>query len=235
MKLRCQRDQRLRGGTLELNLRSMNMRYFGIKAAGLTVAIGVLGLTVAGEASAGCADFAAPSRLGSPARLKPAAYYPTDNDSGFFRSVGNAEFGHASIVGLWKVEFLAKGNTNGIPDGALIDFGTATWHSDGTETMVSGGRDPVTGDVCMGVWQQIGGSTFKLNHLALGWQPGAYVGPATIKETVTLDPSGNSFKGSFTITQYMGTMAPGDEFDETTVVPPTPIYGVITGTRVTAN
>jgi hypothetical protein len=209
-------------------------RAVGIKAAGLAVSLSLLGLTAAGQANAGCADFASPTGPGG-MRLKPAAYYLADNDSSAFRSVGGDESWRTSIVGLWKVEFLAKGNTNGIPDGALIDFGTATWHSDGTETMDSGGRDPVTGDVCMGVWQQIGGSTFKLNHLALGWQPGAYVGPATIKETVTLDPSGNSFKGSFTITQYMGTMAPGDEFDETTVVPPTPIYGVITGTRVTAN
>jgi hypothetical protein len=209
-------------------------RAVGIKAAGLAVSLSLLGLTAAGQANAGCADFTSPTGPGS-VRLKPAAYYLADNDSSVFRSVGGNESWRTSIVGLWKVEFLAKGNTNGIPDGALIDFGTATWHSDGTETMVSGGRNPVTGDVCMGVWQQIGGSTFKLNHLALGWQPGAYVGPATVKETVTLDPSGNSFKGSFTITQYVGTVAPGEEFDETTVVPPTPIYGVITGTRVTAD
>jgi hypothetical protein len=213
----------------------MNMRHFGIKAVGLTVAIGVLGLTVAGEAIAGCANFASPAGVGSPARLKPAAYYPADNDSAFFRSVDNAEFGHASIVGLWKIEFLAKNNTNGIPDGALIDFGTAIWYSDGTEMMVSGGRDPSTGDVCMGVWEQVGPSTFKLNHVALAWQPGSYLGPARITETVILDPSGSTFKGRFTITQYAATAAPGAEFDESTVVPPTPIHGVITGTRVTAN
>jgi hypothetical protein len=212
----------------------MNMRQFGIKAAGLAAVIGVLGLTVAGEASAGCADFASPTGVGGSARLKPAAYYPADNDSAFFRSVGNAEFGHASMVGLWKIEFLAKNNTNGIPDGALIDYGTAIWYSDGTEMMISGGRNPSTGDVCMGVWEQAGPSTFKLNHVALAWQSGAYLGPATITETVILDPSGDTFKGKFTITQYAATAAPGEEFDESTVVPPTPIHGVITGARVTA-
>lgn len=209
-------------------------RGVSIKAVGLTITLGLFGLTVGGEASAGCSNFASPSGLGSPARFKPAAYHLADNDSGAFRSPGNAEFSGGSIVGLWKVEFLAKGNTNGIPDGALIDFGTAIWNGDGTETMVSGGRNPSTGDVCMGAWEQIGRSTFKLSHLALGWQSGAYVGPTTIKEKVTLDPSGNTFHGTFTITEYVGTVAPGEEFDENTVVPPTPIYGVITGTRVTA-
>lgn len=211
------------------------MKQIGIKAVGLTVAIGVLGLTIAGEASAGCANFASPAGVGSPARLKPAAYYPADSDAAFFQSAGTVDFGHVSIVGLWKIEFLAKNNTSGIPDGALIDYGTAIWYSDGTEMMISGGRNPTTGDVCMGVWEQVGASTFKLNHLALAWQSGAYLGPATIAETVVLDPSGHTFKGKFTITQYMATAAPGEEFDETTVVPPTPIHGVITGTRVTAD
>jgi hypothetical protein len=89
--------------------------------------------------------------------------------------------------------------------------------------------------VCMGVWEQVGPSTFKLNHVALAWQPGSYLGPASITETVILDPSGSTFKGRFTITQYAATAAPGAEFDESTVVPPTPIHGVITGTRVTAD
>ncbi|MGH8218832.1 MAG: hypothetical protein ACREUT_09755 [Steroidobacteraceae bacterium] len=139
----------------------------------------------------------------------------------------------SSIVGLWKVEFIAKGNSNGIPDGALIDFGTATWHRDGTETMVSGGRDPTTGDVCMGAWEQIGPATYKLNHVALAWLSDAYVGPATIAETVTLDRSGKTFHGTFTTTQYLATVTPGHEFDENSVLAPTPIHGVITGTRVT--
>jgi hypothetical protein len=209
-------------------------RRVGIKAVGLSIALGLLGLTVGGEAGAGCSNFAPPSGLGAPARFQPAVYRPADNAAGAFLFVTNAEFSGGSIIGLWKVEFLAKGNTNGIPDGALIDFGTAIWNGDGTETMVSGGRNPATGDVCMGAWEQTGRSTFKLTHLAMGWQSGAYVGPTIIKETVTLDPSGKTFHGTFTITEYVAPVAPGQEFDETTVVPPTPIYGLITGSRVTA-
>lgn len=101
--------------------------------------------------------------------------------------------------------------------------------------MVSGGRNPPTGDVCMGVWQQVGRATFQLVHVALAWQSGAYVGPDSIIERVTVDSTGNGYQGTFTITQYAASMAPGMEFDESTIVPPTPIHGVIKGTRVTAH
>jgi hypothetical protein len=141
----------------------------------------------------------------------------------------------ASIVGLWKIEFLAKGNTNGIPDGALIDFGTAIWLSDGTEMMVSGGRQPATGDVCMGAWKQTGRNSYALNHIALAYDGGVYVGPASIEEYVTVDASGLAFHGTFTITAHLATTVPGHEFDETTILQPTPIHGTISGVRVTAN
>jgi hypothetical protein len=199
-----------------------------IKAAGLT--LGLLGLVVAGEASAGCGALDRPAA----AHLKPALFR-SDGDGFGFQTVKFDEFWPSSIIGLWRVEFLAKGNTNGIPDGALIDFGTASWYGDGTETMVSGGRAPSTGDVCMGAWEQVGRYTYKLNHVAMAWADGAYAGPTKIQELVTLDPSGKSFLGSFTITAYVASAAAGEEFDETVVAPPTPIHGVITGMRITAD
>jgi len=110
----------------------------------------------------------------------------------------------ASIVGLWKIKFISKGNTGiGIPDGAPIDEGYATWHSDGTEIMNSG-RAPMTGSFCMGVWKKTGRSSYKLNHFALSWDPTGktLVGPANIKEEVVLDDSENSYSGTFTIDQY---------------------------------
>jgi hypothetical protein len=149
------------------------MKQLGINAVGLTITLGLIGLTSAGEAGAGCANFASAGGLGSPGPLKPALYRQDETDSTAFRTVADGGFWHASIVGLWKVEFLAKNNTNGIPDGFLIDFGTAIWNGDGTETMISGGRNPGTGDVCMGAWHQVGPATFKLNHVALAWQSGS--------------------------------------------------------------
>ena len=126
---------------------------------------------------------------GTTAKLKPAAFVEVSE-------------GNAVITGLWKFTFTAKGNTN-IPDGAPIDAGYATWHADGTEIMNSG-RPPMTGNFCMGVWKQTGHKTFKLNHVALSWDPSGttFVGPANIREVVTVDGTGNNYSGTFTLTQY---------------------------------
>jgi hypothetical protein len=108
------------------------------------------------------------------------------------------------IVGLWKVKFVSKGTTGiGIPDGAPLDDGYATWHRDGTEIMNSG-RVPKTGSFCMGVWKQTGQSSYKLNHFALSWDPTGttLIGPTNIREQIVLDGSGTSYSGTVTIDQY---------------------------------
>jgi hypothetical protein len=215
-----------------------------IKTAGLTVALGVLGLTVAAEASAACSftlpgkSATPPAKAGSNSHMTPAVY----RGGGTFVQVG--DFFGASIVGVWKVEFVAEGNA-GIQDGFLADFGTAVWNEDGTEIMVSGGRQPATGDVCMGAWEQVGYNKFRLSHIALAYAPDStgkinYLGPASIIEEITLDPSGNTFTGHFTTTQYAAAPTPGEPFSEfkedpSTIQPPTPIVGIITGKRVTPN
>jgi len=138
----------------------------------------------------------------------------------------------ADIVGLWKFEFTATS-----PFVGPFDAGYVTWHSDGTELMNSG-RAPTTGSFCMGVWKQIGHSTYKLNHFAMAWAfdanapvtgPGTggaiFVGPTNIREQVTLDSSGNSYEGNFTLVQY--------EPDGITVL--ATITGTVTATRITAD
>jgi hypothetical protein len=132
-----------------------------------------------------------------------------------------------TIVGFWHVEFVAKGNTNGIPDGTPIDSAYVQWHSDGTEIMNSS-RDPRTSSFCLGVWKRTGVFTYTLKHVALSWDgSGNPVGPAIIIENVRLARDGDSFRGTFTITQYAT--------DGTTVLPPTPIVGTLVGTRITPN
>jgi len=56
----------------------------------------------------------------------------------------------------------------------------------------------------MGVWKHAGGLTYKLNHFALSWDPSGtvFIGPANVREVVTVDPSGNSYAGTFTIDQF---------------------------------
>ena len=138
----------------------------------------------------------------------------------------------APIVGFWHVKFVSDGITSGIPGGipkgAEVDAGYSQWHSDGTEIMNSGGRAPDTGDFCLGVWQKVGASTYLLNHFAASWDPSkganGLVGPANIREHVTLAADGQSFWGTFTINQYSET---GVKLAH--------LQGTITGTRITVN
>lgn len=108
------------------------------------------------------------------------------------------------IVGLWNVKFISEGN-DGIPDGTVIDNAFTEWHSDGTEFMNSGLRSPASSAVCLGVWQSLGGGIYKLNHFAMSWDPSnttAPIGPANIRENITLARDGNAFSGKFSIDQY---------------------------------
>jgi hypothetical protein len=101
------------------------------------------------------------------------------------------------IVGMWRFQFLV-GTT-------VIDQGIVQWHSDGTE-MTNSSRNPDTQSFCMGVWQKVGDSSYKLNHYAISWDPTTSTttpqGLANIRETLRLAKDGNSFTGTFVINQY---------------------------------
>jgi hypothetical protein len=107
----------------------------------------------------------------------------------------------ASIVGMWDLQLISKGNTShnpSIPDGALIDFGYTQWHSDGTEIQNSAGVPG--GGFCLGVWGQTGFLTYELNHFPIAFNAttGAVANYINLKEQVTLSPSGDSYTGTFT-------------------------------------
>lgn len=83
-----------------------------------------------------------------------------------------------------------------------------------------------------------GTSTSTLNHFPLAWEfdantpstaPGTgganYVGPANIREVVTVSRDGQSYEGHFTLIQYAA--------DEKTVL--ADIVGEVKATRVTVN
>jgi len=107
----------------------------------------------------------------------------------------------AAIVGFWHVTFISKG-TGFIPDGTVVDMGFSQWHSDGTEILNSS-RPPATGNFCLGVWEKTGPFSYKLNHFALSSDlNGNMVGPANIRENVTLGPQGHTYTGTFSIDQY---------------------------------
>jgi hypothetical protein len=166
-----------------------------------------------------------------------AAVYRSGSD-GFVPVEHETSVANSDIVGLWQISMVSDGiPPNPVPRGATVDFGTAQWHDDGTELMISGGRPPSTGDVCMGVWEQTGPFTYELKHLALAWlssdtppsvggpgpSPAQFLGPAIIHQAVTLAKSRSSYRGTFTLDQYNA--------DESTLL--VHVSGTITGTRVT--
>jgi hypothetical protein len=123
------------------------------------------------------------------------------------------------IVGMWRIQFLMGGE--------VFDQGITQWHSDGTELMNSS-RNPDTQSFCLGVWQNLGASTYKLNHYGISWDPTTSttspLGLANIRQTVTLSKDGNTLSGTFIINQY-------DESGNTLAT----FSGTITAHRINVN
>lgn len=181
------------------------------QAAGVTLGGLVISAVFATSAAAACVGL--PGGRGQTG-LFPAMYH-TGSGSAVIRAVNDGE-DRASIVGLWQFTFLSEGNDIppfNIPDDAPLDSGYAQWHSDGTEIMNSS-RDPVTSSFCLGTWAAVGRQTYRLNHFAISWDntgkfctpdPGAsncMVGPANIREEVTVNRRGDGYTGWVTIDQY---------------------------------
>ena len=211
----------------------------------LVLALGTLASVSAHPDMAGCSIYnppVAPVQRHAPqqeaAGFMAAVYRP---GAGQFMPVGHDTGGpNSGIVGMWNGSFVSDGvPPNPVPAGVETDFATVQWHDDGTELMISGGRAPSTGDVCMGVWTQTGRFTYKLKHIALAWvssdtppsmggpgpSPAQFLGPAIIQEVVTLNRAGNSYAGNFSIDQYNA--------DESAVL--VHLSGTVTGTRVTVD
>jgi hypothetical protein len=118
-------------------------------------------------------------------------------------------FGPGGIVGLWNVTFTSGGET--------VDVAFDAWHSDGTE-ILNDYTNPIEGNVCLGVWEQTGPRTYKLKHPSWSFDTtGTLLGTVIIRETVTVSPEGNSYKGSYAydiydttgafVVEYTGTLA----------------------------
>jgi len=54
--------------------------------------------------------------------------------------------------------------------------------------------------------------------------------PAVIRERIQVDATGRHYAGSFRLRQYLASVTPGHQFDETTAL--VTITGTISGTRI---
>jgi hypothetical protein len=183
-------------------MKSTNLVKTGFKTLAAAFGALVVAFLLVPNSSAQCGRFSAPSP--TPAGWHYQLGHPHLLQAAFVTGLDPFEK-NSSIVGFWHFKFTSKGNEGiGIPDGAPIDAGYAQWHSDGTEITNSGAISTITGNICMGVWQQVGLRTYKLNHFAIVFDSAGInvIGPANIKEEVTVSPDGNSFAGTFTIDKY---------------------------------
>jgi hypothetical protein len=207
--------------------------------------VATLGLAVAGvmvhwqPASAACAapGFMKPtgweswSDMASGPYLRSAVFRPNEDLGGFVRTDFEEGNRHgAEIVGMWRFVMTVPG-----PNGSqvVIDDGYSQWHSDGTEIMNSGAHAPNTSNFCLGVWEQTGATTYKLNHFPLAWDAAgtAPAGPVHIVATVTMkDP--DHFSGPFTLDVYNWD---GSEITNAEGAAVAHVVGTLSATRVTVD
>jgi hypothetical protein len=103
----------------------------------------------------------------------------------------------ASPVGLWNSEFLLGNGP------ARYDQTFQIIHADGTEMMVSNGLPPSLGNVCVGIWKQIGPRTFTLKHMTWNWDGnGGFAGTFLMTVTLRLDRRGSNYVGSWSADSY---------------------------------
>jgi hypothetical protein len=162
-------------------------------AIAASFAFALLGMCFVSKAAAACGSLA----LSSLETIQPQLGDGQFIDASFAEPGSEAQ----RIVGFWKASFVSEGS-DGIPDGTVVDSQFVQWHGDGTE-ITNSSRAPVTGNFCMGTWHRTGKFTYELNHFALAYDTNNnFVGPAQIREQITLDKKGNTYSGTFTIDQY---------------------------------
>jgi hypothetical protein len=116
---------------------------------------------------------------------------PVPDDTSAAAQQQPQEAAEPSMVGLWNVTFVAGGQ--------VVDQGFDQWNSGGTE-ILNDTPPPSTGNVCLGVWAKTGPNTYKLKHPSWTFDPaGNLTGTAIIREQVTLDARGKTFKGPVTV------------------------------------
>jgi len=200
-------------------------------AVAVLVGLGLL-LTAAG-AKAGCATPAIPHK----AAAAPAIPFLSPQ-------VDDEWHEHASIVGLWHVLYTGTYDNNFPPGGPypptpfpfLESF--KTWHADGTE-FENAFLPPTGGNICFGVWEDLGRGKIHLHHIGLMFQPGEGTPPEFVTNIFTDDekdvvaPDGKTYSGTFDFKLFAPTQCANSNGAYTcTGTPLAEVTGTILGTRI---
>lgn len=110
------------------------------------------------------------------------------------QSSAGSKGGSHSFVGLWDTKLISSGQ--------VIDEGFDAFHSDGTEILVDQ-SNPITDNVCLGIWEQTGPLTIQLKHPSWYFDTsGNLLGVVIIHEKLTLDPDCDTYHGTSTEDVY---------------------------------
>jgi hypothetical protein len=155
------------------------------------VALGLL-LTASGAKADGCAPL--PHKTGA------APSIPFVSPHAGNLQLGEDFIGH-SIVGLWHVNYTAETESGApifppAPFAFLESF--KMWHSDGIE-FENAFMAPSGGNICFGVWQNLGEGRVKLHHIGLMFDAttGQISNMFTVDEKDTVASNGKSYSGTF--------------------------------------
>src|SRR5277367_5303285 len=191
------------------------------------VGLGLL-FTASGAKAAGCAV---------PSKTVAATAIPFVSPHGDDHQQGEEFSESASIVGLWHLNYTAETETGApifppAPFPFLESF--KIWHADGTE-FENAFMPPTGGNICFGVWKDLGFGHVKLHHIGLMFAPTAappefVTNIFTVDETDEVAPDGKTYKGTFTFELWPPF------FDEVGIGKPLQkITGTTAGTRITVD
>jgi hypothetical protein len=97
---------------------------------------------------------------------------------------------HTSIVGMWILGFY-HGDQQW--DQAIEQFS-----ADGNEMTNDNAYAPAGGNICWGVWEQVGNRKYKMKHIGWVWDAnGVYFGKFDFVATITLTDNGDGFTGMY--------------------------------------
>jgi len=154
------------------------------------VGLGLL-FTASGAKAAGCAV---------PSKTVAATAIPFVSPHGDDHQQGEEFSESASIVGLWHLNYTAETETGApifppAPFPFLESF--KIWHGDGTE-FENAFMPPTGGNICFGVWKDIGEGSVKLHHIGLMFGTDGKVSNIfTVDEKDTVARNGQTYSGSF--------------------------------------
>lgn len=103
-----------------------------------------------------------------------------------------------TAVGLWQATF------NGDDGSQFVGFETI--YADGNELLIDNSA-PATDNVCSGVWEQTGPRSYLINHPSWDFDTsGNLIDIVVLTDTITVDPRGNKYSGTETVTVYDPTL-----------------------------